>query len=78
MVRRVLAHSGWKTGLMSEALAHQGHGAICPLCSLPCNAMAGNPGLWPIPLPDPDQPGKILYHHMGCVAERLYPKKARP
>ena len=48
-----------------------GHGQPCYYCSEPCNAVAGNPEKWPIPLCHPEEPGKVKWHHVGCVSERL-------
>jgi len=49
-----------------------GHRTDCYYCDKECNALAGNPSLWPIPLCHPDDPGKVKYHHIGCVSERLF------
>lgn len=49
-----------------------GHDEPCPLCTKPCNAFAGDPGLWPIALVVRDgEVGAMRWHHMSCVSERL-------
>ena len=49
----------------------QGHEAPCYYCKEPCNSFAGNPSKWPIPLCHADDPGRVKWHHIGCVAERV-------
>lgn len=51
---------------------HDGHMAPCYYCGLPCNAAAGNPGLWPVGLCHPEAPGVLRWHHTGCVSRRLH------
>ena len=48
-----------------------GHDQPCYYCGELCNAVAGNPEKWPIPLCHPEEPGKVKWHHVGCVSERL-------
>ena len=47
--------------------------ATCPLCQTLTSQFAGNPREWPVVLPNPEDPGKMAVHHMGCVADRVYP-----
>lgn len=54
----------------------QGHNAPCYYCKETCNAEAGNPGLWPIPLCHRDAPGKVRWHHVTCVTDRLVENQA--
>jgi hypothetical protein len=49
----------------------EGHKSPCYYCKEPCDALAGNPGLWPIPLCHADEPGVVKWHHIGCVSDRL-------
>ncbi len=49
----------------------QGHNEPCYYCGEPCSSVAGNPGKWPIPLSHRDDPGRVKWHHIGCVSERL-------
>ena len=58
-------------GKYVEATTPQGHDAACYYCNKPCNAFAGNPGLWPIPLCHADDPGHVKWHHTECIAQRL-------
>lgn len=50
----------------------EGHGKPCYYCQKPCNGLAGNPSEWPIALCHPDEPGKVKWHHTGCVSDRLH------
>jgi hypothetical protein len=54
----------------------QGHNEPCYFCGRACNALAGNPGEWPIPLCHADEPGVVKWHHTSCVQERLRPPTA--
>lgn len=56
--------------------AANGHDAPCYYCQKPCNALAGNPGLWPVGLPHADEPGVLKWHHQSCVTERLAEHRA--
>ena len=49
----------------------ESHGKPCYYCKEPVNALAGNPGLWPIVMSHRDEPGVPKIHHMSCVQERL-------
>lgn len=49
----------------------EGHDEPCYYCGEPCSSVAANPGRWPIPLCHADEPGKVKWHHIGCVSERL-------
>jgi hypothetical protein len=49
----------------------EGHGKPCYYCGEPCNSLAGNPNLWPLAFCHRDEPGKVKWHHTGCVTERL-------
>lgn len=49
----------------------EGHDKECYYCHKKTNAFAGNPSEWPIPLCHKDEPGKVKWHHIGCVSERL-------
>ena len=60
-----------KSALSAMEAQRSGHDARCYYCNEPCNSLAGNPGLWPIPLCHEDEPGVVKYHHIGCVSERL-------
>jgi hypothetical protein len=46
-------------------------GKPCHYCGEPVNALAGNPGLWPIVMSHSDEPGVPKIHHMSCVQVRL-------
>jgi hypothetical protein len=50
---------------------HEGHEQPCYYCGEPCNALAGNPGLWPVGLHHREDPGVVKWHHDRCVSLRL-------
>jgi hypothetical protein len=41
------------------------HGKLCSICGQPCDALAGNPGRWPVVLP---RDGLPVIAHAGCIA----------
>ena len=45
----------------------------CGYCGKLCDPVAGNPSLWPLYFPDPDQfgTGEGRDHHVGCVIEKI-------
>lgn len=47
----------------------------CYYCHLPTSSLAGDPGLWPVVLCHPDEPGVPKIHHERCVSERLHETK---
>lgn len=49
----------------------EGHNEPCYYCAKLCDSLAGNPSHWPIPLCHEDEPGRVKWHHTGCVTERL-------
>lgn len=49
----------------------EGHDEPCYYCGMLCNSFIGNPSMWPIPLCHSDEPGKVKWHHTGCVSLRL-------
>jgi hypothetical protein len=49
----------------------EGHEKPCHYCGLLTNNLAGNPGLWAIPMCHRDEPGKMKWHHIQCVSRRL-------
>lgn len=51
--------------------AREGHGEPCYYCGENCNSLAGSPNKWPIPLCHVDDPGRVKWHHVGCVSARL-------
>jgi hypothetical protein len=53
--------------LIGEA-TKRGHNAPCGLCREPCNALHGNPTLWPIMLPF--EGGQRAYH-TGCLCKAV-------
>ena len=55
-----------------------GHNQECYYCHKATNLYAGNPSEWPIYLSHRDEPGKIKWHHMGCVTERLIENNPPP
>ena len=55
----------------------QGHDRPCYYCGEKTNGLAGNPGLWPIPLCHADEPGKVKWHHSSCVTDRLVENQSR-
>ena len=50
----------------------EGHGENCYYCAKACDSLAGNPSMWPVGLCHPDAPGRLKWHHTGCVSERLH------
>lgn len=52
-------------------VTQNGHDQPCYYCKQPCNDLAGDPGLWSIPLTHPEEPGVVKWHHIRCVSERL-------
>ncbi len=55
-----------------QKIPPDGHGVPCYYCHKPCDGLAGNPSKWPIPLTHKDDPGKVKWHHIGCVMSRLF------
>lgn len=51
----------------------QGDNEPCYYCGKPCNAFAGDPGLWPVGFAQADGTGICRWHHSRCVVERLPP-----
>lgn len=49
----------------------QGHDEPCYFCKEKCDSLSANPGRWPIPLCHSDEPGKVKWHHVGCISDRL-------
>lgn len=49
----------------------EGHNKPCYYCGENCDALAGNPGKWPVMLCHKDEPGVMKYHHVECVTKRL-------
>jgi hypothetical protein len=43
----------------------------CHYCGEPCDALAGNPGLWPLGFAHSEDPGVCKWHHARCVTQRL-------
>lgn len=62
----------------TEPQINDGDRQLCYYCKEPCNALAGNPEKWPIPLCHRDDPGQVKWHHIGCVTERLEPAEPAP
>jgi DNA repair exonuclease SbcCD ATPase subunit len=56
---------------LAEVAVAQGHDEPCFYCKEPCDSFAGNPGKWPIPLCHADDPGRVKWHHVDCVTDRL-------
>lgn len=62
---------------MSEAIHHytckapEGHGLPCHICGEKINGMTGNAAKWPVGIAYRSEPGKMKWHHMGCVSIRL-------
>lgn len=50
----------------------EGHGESCYYCHKACNSLAAAPSEWPVGLCHPDDPGKVKWHHIGCVSKRLH------
>lgn len=65
------AHAEIQERLADALRTKGGHKQPCYYCGENCNSLAANPGKWPIPLCHPDDPGKVKWHHIGCVSERL-------
>jgi hypothetical protein len=56
---------------MSDKGDLSGHDMLCHYCMEACDALAGNPGRWPVGLCHKDAPGVVKWHHVECVASRL-------
>lgn len=54
-----------------QQIPPEGNGEPCYYCDEPCDGWAGNPSKWPIPLTHKNDPGKVKWHHIGCVSVRL-------
>jgi hypothetical protein len=84
-LRQEITEDGWKDTLFSEAADYiarltastEGHDEPCYYCGEPCDALAGNPSLWPLGFPHKDDPGVVKWQHVGCVLARL-PENAAP
>ncbi len=48
-----------------------GHREPCYYCGKPCNNFHGSPSKWAIPLCHRDDPGRVKFHHIGCVSALL-------
>ena len=55
----------------SVATVETGHGQLCYYCKNPCNVWSASPSQWPIPLCHEDDPGRVKWHHTGCISSRL-------
>lgn len=57
----------------ATAARHSAEYAPCFYCGELCNDLAGDPGLWSLYFPDPDQYGSGYgrHHHTKCVMRRL-------
>ena len=51
--------------------AREGHNEPCYYCSQLCNSLAGDPSQWPVALCHRDEPGRVKWHHEGCVMQHL-------
>jgi hypothetical protein len=49
----------------------EGHRKLCYYCNKECNSFAGDPAQWPIGFLHKEEPGKLKWHHSGCVTDRL-------
>ncbi len=49
----------------------EGHDQPCFFCGEPCDALAGNPGHWPVGFCHIGSSGVISWHHSSCLAKRL-------
>lgn len=48
-----------------------GHGKPCYYCGELTSSIAGNSARWPVPLCHKEEPGKVAWHHIGCVMKKL-------
>jgi hypothetical protein len=56
----------------SMSIYDHGHDKPCYYCKKPINIFASNPREGcPVPLMHRDEPGKMKWHHMACVTDRL-------
>ena len=55
----------------------EGHNEPCYYCGEQCSSLSALPSRWPIPLCHADEPGKVKWHHIGCVSERLEQNEVR-
>lgn len=66
-----MAHAAWS----APRRAPQGHGEPCAMCGKPCNALAGNPGRWPLALVPTwradFEAGRIAWHCTRCVMRSM-------
>lgn len=62
---------GWEARGKAQNPAH-GHNKTCIICGKPCNALVGNPSLWPVRL---DNEG---WRHTGCANKLLAARQWRP
>lgn len=63
--------AAFQAGCNTNFGSMQGNDQPCYYCGEPCNSLAGNPGVWPIHLTHKDDPGKVKWHHIGCVQKNL-------
>lgn len=59
-----------------DNIVGRGHGASCYYCGEPVNNLHGNPWLWSVALCHADDPGRVKWHHTGCVTKRLVENQA--
>jgi hypothetical protein len=55
-----------------------GHNKPCYYCKEPINSLAANPGKWGVPLCHKDEPGRVKWHHIECVSQRLIENQPVP
>lgn len=48
-----------------------GHDKPCYYCGELTSSIAGNSARWPVPLCHKEEPGKVAWHHIGCVMKKL-------
>lgn len=69
LIERLTLAVGRIAGVNQELLETKKY--TCYYCGKETNDLSGNPGDWSIPLTHRDEPGKVKYHHISCVSERL-------
>lgn len=52
-------------------IALWGRGEPCRLCGGACDALAADPGAWPVGLCHSSDPGRTKPHHVRCVSDRM-------
>lgn len=69
------AWRGWKARAARSTKPQEGAVAtdrVCEFCGVMTSSLSANPGMWPLVFTHPDGSGRVKYHHVRCVQDRLF------